>query len=111
MNLEPLLFKLAVYFFANPERIIARQELAEQVWQQAYVDDNAINRAISDLRKALQHPKLTDSVLKTHHRKGYSLLWNAELQQQFSAELIANTVRRAQHRTTPNPDPPSRRLC
>lgn len=88
-ELEPLLFKLAVYFFANPERIIARQELAEQVWQQAYVDDNAINRAISDLRKALQHPKLTDSVLKTHHRKGYSLLWNAELQQQFSAELIA----------------------
>jgi DNA-binding winged helix-turn-helix (wHTH) protein/Tol biopolymer transport system component len=88
-ELEPLLFKLAVYFFANPERIIARQELAEQVWQQAYVDDNAINRAISDLRKALQHPQLTDSVLKTHHRKGYSLLWNFELQQQFSAELSA----------------------
>jgi DNA-binding winged helix-turn-helix (wHTH) protein/Tol biopolymer transport system component len=88
-ELEPLLFKLAVYFFANPERIIARQELAEQVWQQTYVDDNAINRAISDLRKALQHPQLTDSVLKTHHRKGYSLLWNFELQQQFSAEVRA----------------------
>ncbi len=85
-ELEPLLFKLTVYFFAHPERIIARQELASEVWQQAYVDDNAINRAMSDLRKALQHPSLTESVLKTHHRKGYSLLWNAELQQQWRAQ-------------------------
>lgn len=85
-ELEPLIFRLAAYFFAHPQRIIARQELAEQVWQQAYVDDNAINRAISDLRKALQHPALSDTVLKTHHRKGYSLQWHVELQQQFLAE-------------------------
>ncbi|MBY0417655.1 MAG: winged helix-turn-helix domain-containing protein, partial [Pararheinheimera sp.] len=83
-ELEPLLFRLLQYFLAHPQRVIARQELADQVWQQAYVDDNAINRAISDLRKVLQHPLLDASVLKTHHRKGYSLQWNAVLQQQFA---------------------------
>lgn len=83
-ELEPLLFRLLQYFLAHPQRVIARQELADQVWQHAYVDDNAINRAISDLRKALQHPLLDASVLKTHHRKGYSLQWNAVLQQQFT---------------------------
>lgn len=83
-ELEPLLFRLLQYFLAHPQRVIARQELADQVWQQAYVDDNAINRAISDLRKVLQHPLLDTSVLKTHHRKGYSLQWNAALQQQFT---------------------------
>lgn len=82
-ELEPLLFNLLCYFLAKPNRIISRQELAEQVWQQSYVDDNAINRAISDLRKALQHPQLGVSPLKTHHRKGYSLLWGEQQQQEF----------------------------
>lgn len=83
-ELEPLLFRLLQYFLAHPQRVIGRQELADQVWQQSYVDDNAINRAISDLRKVLQHPLLDGSVVKTHHRKGYSLQWNAALQQQFA---------------------------
>lgn len=87
-ELEPLLFRLLQYFLAHPQRVIARQELADQVWQQAYVDDNAINRAISDLRKALQHPLLDAAVLKTHHRKGYSLQWNTALQQQFALSQV-----------------------
>lgn len=73
VELEPLLFKLLVFFANNPRRIINRQELVEAIWQQSYVDDNAINRAISELRKVLQHPELPISPIKTHHRKGYSL--------------------------------------
>lgn len=72
-ELEPLLFKLLSYFAANPRRIISRQELVDAIWQQNYVDDNAINRAISELRKVLTHPDLPVSPIKTHHRKGYSL--------------------------------------
>lgn len=72
-ELEPLLSKLLLYFAANPGKIISRQQLVDSIWQQSYVDDNAINRAISELRKALQHPALTHTPIKTHHRKGYSL--------------------------------------
>lgn len=83
VELEPLLAKLLWFFLQHPQQIISRQQLSDAVWQQGFVDDNAINRAISDLRKALQHPLLPDSPLKTHHRKGYSLQWDVELQQQF----------------------------
>jgi len=72
-ELEPLLVKLLCCFAKEPGRIISRQELVDTIWQQSYVDDNAINRAISELRKALQHPALSQSPIKTHHRKGYSL--------------------------------------
>ena len=72
-ELEPLLFKLLLYFIEHPRQILSRQQLIDAVWQQSYVDDNAINRAISELRKILQHPELTQSPIKTHHRKGYSL--------------------------------------
>ena len=53
-ELDPLSFKLLEYFIQNNERIITRQELIEQFWQKGFVDDNAINRAISDLRKTLK---------------------------------------------------------
>lgn len=43
------------------------------MWQQSFVDDNAINRAISELRKQLAHPTEKAPLLKTHYRKGYSL--------------------------------------
>jgi DNA-binding winged helix-turn-helix (wHTH) protein len=72
-ELEPLLFKLLCFFIENNERIITRQELVENIWQQSFVDDNAINRAISELRKALKSEKQPGQTIKTHYRKGYSL--------------------------------------
>ncbi len=72
VELDPLSFKLLKYFIAQGQRIISREELVEQVWQQKFVDDNAINRAISDLRKQLKTKDYKAQVIKTHYRKGYS---------------------------------------
>ncbi|WP_435274848.1 winged helix-turn-helix domain-containing protein [Psychrobium sp. nBUS_13] len=72
-ELDPLSFKLLSYFVSNETRIVTRQELVERVWQQSFVDDNAINRAISELRKQLSHPEFKAGMIKTHYRKGYSL--------------------------------------
>ncbi|HCV01637.1 winged helix-turn-helix domain-containing protein [Pseudoalteromonas sp. APAL1] len=72
-ELEPLLFKLLCFFIENNERIITRQELVENIWQQSFVDDNAINRAISELRKVLKSENQPGQTIKTHYRKGYSL--------------------------------------
>ncbi|MBQ4858356.1 winged helix family transcriptional regulator [Pseudoalteromonas sp. MMG007] len=72
-ELDPLLVKLLLHFISNPQQIVSRQTLIERVWQQNFVDDNAINRAISELRKQLAHPIEKAPLLKTHYRKGYSL--------------------------------------
>ncbi|KTF14099.1 transcriptional regulator [Pseudoalteromonas sp. H105] len=72
-ELDPLLVKLLLHFINKPQQIISRQTLIENVWQQSFVDDNAINRAISELRKQLAHPTEKAPLLKTHYRKGYSL--------------------------------------
>ncbi|MEL0633060.1 helix-turn-helix domain-containing protein [Pseudoalteromonas carrageenovora] len=72
-ELDPLLVKLLLHFISNPQQIVSRQTLIECVWQQSFVDDNAINRAISELRKQLAHPIEKAPLLKTHYRKGYSL--------------------------------------
>ncbi|MDP2634463.1 MULTISPECIES: winged helix-turn-helix domain-containing protein [unclassified Pseudoalteromonas] len=72
-ELDPLLVKLLLHFIGKPQQIVSRQTLVESVWQQSFVDDNAINRAISELRKQLTHPTEKAPLLKTHYRKGYSL--------------------------------------
>lgn len=98
-ELDPLLIKLLMHFISKPQQIIARQELVEQVWQQSFVDDNAINRAISELRKQLAHPVEKAPLLKTHYRKGYSLtvvatpLAESEPQLQPAiVPLVGNTI-------------------
>jgi hypothetical protein len=51
----------------------------DTVWQQSHVDDNAINRAMSELKKHLKHPSLNESLIKTHYRQGYSLQLTAQI--------------------------------
>jgi DNA-binding winged helix-turn-helix (wHTH) protein/WD40 repeat protein len=96
IELEPLLCKILHYFTEHPGKIISRQQLVDSIWQQAYVDDNAINRAMSELRKVLQHPEVQQSLIKTHHRKGYSLQLpnqpEAAMTQPTSTELNASTT-------------------
>lgn len=72
-ELDPLSFKLLNYLVKQGSRIVTKQELIECVWQQSFVDDNAINRAVSELRKQLSHPTYKAQLIKTHYRKGYSL--------------------------------------
>ncbi len=92
---EPLIFDLLVYFINQPKgSIIARQTLVEDVWQQSFVDDNAINRAMSELRKALKHPSQHTQYIKTHYKKGYSLLpevhWLNETTAPLASEGASN---------------------
>ena len=78
-ELEPLLFKILSYLILNKESIITRQDLIDDVWCQHYVDDNAINRAISELRKVLKSDMQRGIVVKTHYRKGYSFFLEPEV--------------------------------
>lgn len=78
-ELEPLLFKILCYLIINRDEIITRQDLVDDVWCQHYVDDNAINRAMSELRKVLKSEMQRGLVVKTHYRKGYSFFLEPEV--------------------------------
>ncbi|WP_042147783.1 MULTISPECIES: winged helix-turn-helix domain-containing protein [unclassified Pseudoalteromonas] len=99
-ELEPLLYSMLIYFIRNNDRIVTRQELINDVWKQAYVDDNAINRAMSELRKALKSELQRGLVLKTHYRKGYSFLLDIEFI--YLEENIANIEQEKTFKTPSN---------
>ena len=95
-ELEPLLFKILSYLIINKDEIITRQDLIDDVWCQHYVDDNAINRAMSELRKVLKSEVQRGLVVKTHYRKGYSFFLEPEViyyEEEPSALVQANALK------------------
>ncbi|MDC2891041.1 winged helix-turn-helix domain-containing protein [Psychrosphaera algicola] len=72
--LEPKVADLLLYFLQNPQRVISKDELIKDVWQDSVITDNSISWAISQLRKALDdHPK-APTFIKTYPKKGYQFL-------------------------------------
>ncbi|MBE0357577.1 winged helix-turn-helix domain-containing protein [Pseudoalteromonas phenolica] len=78
-ELTPLNYKILSYFILNPNRIVSRDEFISSVWENHYVDDNAINKAISDLRRILKSSDSAQILIKTHYKKGYSFVCDVEL--------------------------------
>jgi DNA-binding winged helix-turn-helix (wHTH) protein/Tol biopolymer transport system component len=93
-ELEPLLFRILSYLIINNDHIVTRNNLVEDVWCQHYVDDNAINRAMSELRKVLKSNRQKGIVVKTHYKKGYSFFLEPEIiyHEDTSPQLTPQTV-------------------
>ncbi|WP_105168255.1 winged helix-turn-helix domain-containing protein [Pseudoalteromonas sp. T1lg23B] len=70
--LDPRQQALLVFFIQNPQRVINRDELQEHIWQGVIVTDNAINKLVANLRKALgddaKEPKYIQTVTKSGYR-------------------------------------------
>jgi DNA-binding winged helix-turn-helix (wHTH) protein len=72
-RLEPRLMRLLCLLAARPGAVLTRQQLLEALWPRCVVTENSLTRAISDLRRQLQHPELEQSPIETIPRQGYCL--------------------------------------
>lgn len=68
-KLDPIIARLFEYFLTQPDIVITRQALATNVWETAYASDDAVNRAISRLRKILGEPR--EQFITTIPKIGY----------------------------------------
>jgi transcriptional activator of cad operon len=73
VQLKPQSFELLCYFCANQHKIVSREELITHVWRSRIVSDNAINRAISQLRLAIAQLDPEQEYIQTMPRAGYRL--------------------------------------
>ncbi len=70
-SVEPRVMSLLQFFCKHPNQLITREQLVEHVWQGQVVGDNAINRAVSQLRKSLESMVASAATIETIPRKGY----------------------------------------
>jgi len=69
-RLEPKVAKLLAFFLVNQGRVISRDELIVEVWENRIVSDDAINRCISILRNTLS-PTDRSAHIETVVRRGF----------------------------------------
>jgi DNA-binding winged helix-turn-helix (wHTH) protein len=73
VQLKPQSFQLLYYFCSNQHKIVNREELITHVWQNRIVSDNAINRAVSQLRAVIAQLDPEQEYIQTLPRAGYRL--------------------------------------
>lgn len=73
LSLEPKIVDLLSYLICNPNRVISKQELMENVWK-TVVSDNTVSRGMFRLRQIFNDDPQNPVYITTVPRKGYRLI-------------------------------------
>ena len=79
VHLEPRIFHLLVYLLEHRDRLVTKQDLNENVWRGAFVTDNAVDRAVARLRKALGDDVHSPRFIETVPTRGYRFVAPVEV--------------------------------
>src|SRR5947209_3904280 len=74
MALPPRVLGVLEVLIARPGEIVARQDLLDSVWKDAFVTDTSLAEAVSFLRQALGDDPQSPRYIQTVHRRGYRFL-------------------------------------
>jgi DNA-binding winged helix-turn-helix (wHTH) protein/tetratricopeptide (TPR) repeat protein len=74
IDLQPKAFDVLAYLVENPDRVVSKTELLDQVWAGTVVTENVLSRIVSLLRKALGDDARSPRYIGLVPRVGYRLL-------------------------------------
>ena len=68
---EPRVLEVLVHLVRNAGRVVAKEELLDQVWKKSFVSDSALTRCIMEARRAIGDHERETPFIKTVHGRGY----------------------------------------
>jgi DNA-binding winged helix-turn-helix (wHTH) protein len=71
LALEPQAFDVLVYLVRHRDRVVAKEELMDQVWGGRFVSETAVTSRIKQVRRVLGDDGQHQSHIRTHHGRGY----------------------------------------
>ncbi len=77
-QLEPKSFRLLQFLIENRGRAVRKDEIAAAVWPDAFVSDNSITRAITQIRRALDDDAKEPKYIETVPTIGYRFIGECE---------------------------------
>ena len=81
-----------LYLVQNPGKVLTRNELLENVWQDTYVDENNLAQSISVLRRALEEKPGNNSYIVTLPGKGYQFVAPVRVVSQGSLTVVPDAA-------------------
>ena len=87
--IEPKALNVLVFLVKNRGRLVERRELIDAVWGDAFVTDHVLNRAVGQIRKALEDDAKESRYIETVPTRGYRFI--AEVRVEEGAETPSKT--------------------
>jgi serine/threonine protein kinase/formylglycine-generating enzyme required for sulfatase activity/predicted esterase len=91
-TLEPRAFDLLLFLLENQGRLLDKQTLFENVWKDAFVTDNALTRAIKEIRRVIGDDASAPRYIETIPRRGYRFIAEVQRSSAKAAETIAESA-------------------
>lgn len=87
ISIEPKLFELLLLFVNQPNTIISRQIILDNLWADSLITDNSINKLIANLRKVLADEPKNPRYIQTVPKRGYRLICEVSLIESFNSTV------------------------
>jgi TolB-like protein/DNA-binding winged helix-turn-helix (wHTH) protein/Flp pilus assembly protein TadD len=71
INLEPQGMRLLAYLIDHRDRIVSKDELIREIWDDRAITDAALNTRIRSIRRALGDDRSSQSFLRTFPKRGF----------------------------------------
>jgi Tol biopolymer transport system component/DNA-binding winged helix-turn-helix (wHTH) protein len=96
LPIEPKAFRVLVFLLEHPDRLIEKEELLAAAWQDTAVTDNALSRAIAQLRRLLGDDRRQAKYIETVPTRGYRFIAQVNIASDLAPDEPAHTVVSAQ---------------
>jgi Tol biopolymer transport system component/DNA-binding winged helix-turn-helix (wHTH) protein len=78
-KITPRAFDVLVYLASQHGRIVDKQELFEQVWKESFVTDNALTRAVKEIRQVIGDDADAPRYIETVPKRGYRFIADVQI--------------------------------
>jgi pimeloyl-ACP methyl ester carboxylesterase len=90
--LEPQAFDVLVHLVRHRDRVVAKEELMDEVWGGRFVSETAVTSQIKQIRRALGDDGQAQRLVRTLHGRGYRFTGSVEEMGAHPAAAPATTV-------------------
>src|SRR6476620_1039611 len=88
VHLTPRVFHLLLVLVENAGKLVTKETLLNEIWQDSFVEEGNLNSTVSRLRKVLGERPDEKRFIETVPRVGYRFTANVELVADDTAALI-----------------------
>ncbi len=92
IKVEPRVMKVLEILIRNSPDLVTRQELIEEVWDNYGGAEDALNQAVSQLRKILNDKDKKNRIIETIPKKGYRLNRIEEVKKKGNHNIILYAI-------------------
>ncbi len=89
---EPQVFALLALLVENRERLVAKDEIIEKVWEGRPVSEAAVASRVKSARKALGDDGVSQRFIRTIHRQGFRFVADANVARAANADPRCETA-------------------